>query len=239
VNLWLDFEKLKSHLSLCCIGDPLNAQIILFDTEYTAWEGSKARQWSEPWEQREIIQIAAVRIALDEQLTERACFDCLVKPKHNPILSAYITALTGIQQAAVDTRGIGFPAAFAAFYAFCDQGRLPLFCYGDAPAVLQENFVLNQMDSAASSGVEAPLAVPAAFPAGINDIRVMFAQAGIDTRQYTSGTVYRAVGAEFDQAAHNALNDVRSLAVTIRQLAKLGQMDKNWVEAVMPRGKSL
>jgi inhibitor of KinA sporulation pathway (predicted exonuclease) len=230
--------------ALTCIGDPLNAQIILFDTEYTAWEGSKARQWSELGEHREIIQIAAVRVALDEQLTELACFDCLVKPKHNPILSAYITALTGIQQAAVDTRGIGFPAAFAAFYAFCDQGRLPLFCYGDDPAVLQENFVLNQMDPAASTerssaGAEAPLAVPAAFLAGIVDIRVMFEQAGIDTRQYTSGTVYQAVGAEFDQAAHNALHDVRSLAVTIRQLAKTGQMDKNWGKAVLPSGIAL
>jgi inhibitor of KinA sporulation pathway (predicted exonuclease) len=197
----------------------LNPQIILFDIEYTAWEGSKARQWSEPWEHREIIQIAAVRI--DEQATELDCFDCLIKPGHNPVLSAYLIALTGIQQAAVDTKGLCFPDAFTKFYAFCDQGRVPLFCYGDDPAVLAENFGLNKMD-------------PAAFPAGIYDIRVMFERAGIDTRQYTSGTVHQAVGAEFDLAAHNALNDVRSLAVTLRELMRTGQIETDWIQTTLP-----
>ena len=197
--------------------------IILFDTEYTAWEGSKTRKWSQPWEHREIIQIAAVRI--DEQATELDSFDCLVKPGQNPVLSAYLIALTGIQQAAVDARGLCFTDAFAAFYAFCDQGRIPMFCYGDDPAVLAENFDLNKMG-------------PAAFPAGIYDIRVMFEQAGIDTRQYTSGTVYQAVGAEFDLAAHNALNDVRSLAVTLRELACTGRIETDWMQKIFSITKS-
>jgi inhibitor of KinA sporulation pathway (predicted exonuclease) len=201
----------------------LNSQIILFDTEYTAWEGSKARKWSEPWEHREIIQIAAVRVDVEKRMTELGYFDCLVKPNHNSILSPYLIALTGIQQAAVDTRGLCFADAFASFYAFCNQGHIPLFCYGDDPAILEENFSLNNMD-------------PAAFPAGMYDIRVMFEGAGIDTKQYSSGTVYQAVGAEFDHAAHNALNDVRSLAVTIRQLARMGQIGTGWVDAILPKG---
>jgi inhibitor of KinA sporulation pathway (predicted exonuclease) len=195
----------------------LNPQIILFDTEYTAWEGSKARQWSQPWEHREIIQIAAVRI--DEQATELDCFDCLIKPAHNPTLSAYLIALTGIQQADVDTRGSCFRDAFARFYAFCDQGRTPMFSYGDDPAVLAENFGLNKM-------------APAVFPAGMHDIRVMFERAGIDTQKYTSGTVYQAVGARFDLAAHNALNDVRSLAVTLRELARMGKIETDWMQKI-------
>ena len=202
------------------IGASLNSQIILFDTEYTAWEGSRARKWSEPWEHREIIQIAAVRVMVDEKLTELDCFDCLIKPKHNPVLSSYITGLTGIQQASVDTRGVGFAEAFAVFYDFCDRGGIPLFCYGDDPVVLRENYALN--------GLLHP-----AFPSGIYDIRVLFEQAGIDTRQYTSGTVHQAVAAEFDHAAHNALNDVRSLAVTIRQLMQMGKIGTGWVERAM------
>jgi len=215
IQIWI-YSNLSSAVQT--IGASLNSQIILFDTEYTAWEGSKARHWSEQWEHREIIQIAAIRI--DAQATELGRFDCLVKPEHNPVLSAYLIALTGIQQAAVDTQGLCFADAFAAFYAFCDQGRVPLFCYGDDPDVLTENFGLNHMD-------------PAAFPAGIYDIRNLFEQAGIDTCHYTSGTVYQAVGAEFDLGAHNALNDVRSLAVTLRKLTRTGRIEKDWIQAAL------
>jgi len=34
----------------------------LWDTEFTAWEGSWQRGWSEDWEHREIISIAAIRV---------------------------------------------------------------------------------------------------------------------------------------------------------------------------------
>jgi inhibitor of KinA sporulation pathway (predicted exonuclease) len=214
----------------------LNQNIILFDFEYTAWQGSKARRWSGPGEHREIIQIAALRVAgkaatagaaaADSALAETASFDRLVKPKHNPILSPYITALTGIEQAAVDLRGQSFAEVFADFYAFCEQGCLPCFCYGDDVSVLQENFVLNNLPFAR-------------FPAGIFDIRATFEQAGIDTHPYTSGTVYQALGVEFEHAAHNALNDVRSLALTLQELLRLGRMESSWLEAGQARGKFL
>lgn len=201
----------------------MDKQIIFFDFEYTAWEGSQARKWSESWEHREIIQIAAIRVTPENEVVETGCFDCLVKPTHNPLLSPYIRALTGIEQAAVDAHGLSFPSAFAAFRDFCEQGHLPLFCYGDDPAVLIENCALNDM------------AVPS-FPAGIYDIRVTFEQVGIHTRQYTSGTVHQAVGAEFHHAAHNALNDVRSMAATIRHLKNTGRVGKNWQEAAASAG---
>ena len=198
--------------------------IILFDIEYTAWEGSKARKWSEPWEHREIIQIAAIKIAPGAGVVETGYFDCLVKPKRNPILSPYITALTGIQQAEVDTRGISFADAFAAFYTFCGKGRAPLFCYGEQdPLVFVENYVLNNLE-------------PPLFLAGMHDICLIFEQAGIDTRRYTSGTVYQAIGAEFDLAAHNALNDVRSLALTLRQLIQMGRIGTDWADGITSGG---
>ena len=187
-------------------------EIILFDFEYTAWEGSKARNWSESWEHREIIQIAAVRVSVDGEVVEIESFDCLVKPKQNPVLSPYIIHLTGIQQPEIDLRGLFFPQAFAQFFGFCDQGQIPLFCYGDDPAVLIENFSLNEMDCPA-------------FPAGVHDIRQIFEQAGVDTRPYTSGTIHQAVGLDFPHAAHNALNDVRSLAVTLHHLMQVGRID--------------
>ncbi len=68
----------------------------------------------------------------------------------------------------------------------------------------------------------------------MHDICLIFEQAGIDTRLYTSGTVYQAVGIEFDLAAHNALNDVRSLALTLRQLIKMGRIGPDWADKAAP-----
>jgi inhibitor of KinA sporulation pathway (predicted exonuclease) len=197
-------------------GIPLDVPIILFDIEYTAWDGSKARQWSEPWEHREIIQIAALKVAPDQGVLEMGSFECLIKPKHNRVLSPYIINLTGITQADVETRGIGFAEASGAFFAFCEDGRIPSFCYGEEdPIVFHENYQLN--------GIE-----PVVFPAGMHDIREILERGGIDTRLYTSGTVHQAVGAEFTLAAHNALNDVLSLAVTLRQLTRTGRIGTDW-----------
>ena len=52
--------------------------------------------------------MAAIRLDVDEKMTEVGSFDCLVQPKHNLILSPYRIALTGIQLAAADTLGLCF-----------------------------------------------------------------------------------------------------------------------------------
>jgi len=194
----------------------VNQHIILFDFEYTAWEGSQARRWSEPWEHREIIQVAAICLACNRELTEKSCFDCLVKPKCNPQLSTYITSLTGIEQDEIDSRGLPFPDALALFYGFCEQGTLPLYCYGDDLAILTENCSIHA-------------AAPVKFAAGMYDIRALFEQAGIDTHRYTSGTVHLAAGASHDLLAHNALNDVRSMAAALRQLTTFGRFEPGWL----------
>ena len=41
---------------------PKKGKIVVFDLEYTAWEGSMGRCWSEDWEHREIVQIGAVLV---------------------------------------------------------------------------------------------------------------------------------------------------------------------------------
>ena len=74
-------------------------QIVIFDTEFTAWEGSMQRQWSLDWEHREIIQIAAVKVELTLSGAQVvSSFNTLVKTVINPTLSDYIIQLTGIEQ---------------------------------------------------------------------------------------------------------------------------------------------
>lgn len=186
-------------------------KILLYDTEYTAWEGSQARRWSEPWEHREIIQIAALRVDLEDGMKPEASFARFVRPRHNPILSEYICDLTGITQAEVDEKGIPFTEAFADFTEFCENGQYALFSWGDDPGVLRENCLLSEIPFPE-------------FALGLHDIRDVMEAAGIDTPRYTSGTVWQALGLEVDLAAHDALNDVHNLLAALRELVKQGRI---------------
>jgi len=40
----------------------LPPRFVVFDTEFTAWKGSRERNWSGPNEHREIVQIAAQQV---------------------------------------------------------------------------------------------------------------------------------------------------------------------------------
>lgn len=42
--------------------DKLPETFIIFDTEYTSWEGSQERNWNGENEFRELVQISAIRV---------------------------------------------------------------------------------------------------------------------------------------------------------------------------------
>ena len=93
--------------------------VVVYDLEYTAWEGSLERNWSGPDEEPEIIQIGAILMkfdgntwAIDQE------FVTYVKPLIRPRLSNYITKLTGITQESIDQEGISFGSALALFFEF-------------------------------------------------------------------------------------------------------------------------
>src|SRR3989338_11023344 len=93
--------------------------IVVFDTEYTSWEGAQARKWSGPNEYREIVQIGAVRVdASTPDFKEVDSLLIYVKPVKNPTLSQYFIDLTGITQETVDTRGVTLAEAVQKFYTW-------------------------------------------------------------------------------------------------------------------------
>jgi inhibitor of KinA sporulation pathway (predicted exonuclease) len=85
--------------------------LTIFDLEFTAWEGSLARQWLGPGEFKEVVQIGAVRLNR-ESLDIEASFDCLVHPRINAELSGYFENLTGISNARLMERGVDFEPEF-------------------------------------------------------------------------------------------------------------------------------
>lgn len=123
----------------------LGSETILYDLEYTAWEGSKETGWSRPGEYREIVEIGAIKITPSPTgLVVIDRYSCLVRPKRNPVLSDYLTNLTGIAQADIDTQGVAFAEAFQGFLDFIGQAA-PLLSFGFDDEILMENLVLTRI----------------------------------------------------------------------------------------------
>jgi hypothetical protein len=118
---------------------PRNGEMVVYDLEWTAWEGSLAQNWSGPGEYREIIQIGAVRLDA-VSFDQLAVFDRLVLPIRNPVLSDYITKLSGLTNERMRAEGVSLKTALAEFEVFV--GDRPLWCNGADAAVLRDNCVI-------------------------------------------------------------------------------------------------
>ena len=102
------------------------AHVVIFDLEFTAWDGSMESRWTRPGELTEVVQIGAVKLDA-ASLKEVDAFEMLVKPRVNPILSDYLVALTGIDNKQLAARGVDFITAYRAFLDFTAGSALFLF----------------------------------------------------------------------------------------------------------------
>jgi hypothetical protein len=113
---------------------PLPRSFILWDTEYTSWEGSMQRNWrgkipgTSQSEHREVIQLSALRVHVQrtpagDRLIAGDTLRLLVRPAVNSQLSAYVSRLTNITQAELDAKGVPLRAALAQFHRFVARGR--------------------------------------------------------------------------------------------------------------------
>lgn len=177
--------------------------VIVWDTEYTTWDGAMERGWSGAGEHRELVQLAAQRVDLDSSDIQDV-MDIFVRPVRNPQLSDCFINLTQITQQQVNEQGLSFAAAYQAFKSFA--GDTPCFSYGMDCVILQEGCVLNN--------------IPYDLRCPFLDATVFIKNAGIDVRQYTSGTVSKAFGIDLSGHVHNAMHDVNSLTQALCALHK-------------------
>jgi inhibitor of KinA sporulation pathway (predicted exonuclease) len=186
------------------VSDPqIPAEVVVYDLEFTAWEGSMAERWLRPGQFREVTQIGAVRLDTTT-LEERAIFEALVKPRFNPVLSAYFERLTGISNARMQAHGIDFADAYAAFVGFARGART--FAFGRDDLIFTENFRLY--------GIKSPPA-----PACTNIAPWLRAQ-GLNPRH--AGDVAEDAGAAISGHKHDAVFDARSVALGVRTLVARG-----------------
>jgi hypothetical protein len=181
-------------------------QPIVFDLEFTAWEGSMARHWSEPGELKEVVQFGAVKLdgetpkIIDE-------FQMLVRPRVNPVLSDYLVSLTGITNAALQKEGVDFVTAFRVFCDFSGEG--PIWAFGRDDLILAENLKLYGMADA----MPIPL---------YQNVIPWFAGLGVDLSGKHACHVASAAGVDYDGREHDALADARSVALGMIAMVNKG-----------------
>lgn len=180
---------------------------VIYDTEYTTWEGALARQWTGPGEFPEVVQIGAMRFDA-ATLEPLGSFDVIVRPTQCPVLSDYFIRLTGISQQQVND-GIGFAAALAQFRAFANGA--PAAAYGFDDAVIRRNQALHGMAEDFHSLNIGPWFMEHGAAYGVKP--------GVN-----SGALARTVGAPLKKAVaeHNALEDVRSIITAYSFLTQKG-----------------
>jgi inhibitor of KinA sporulation pathway (predicted exonuclease) len=178
---------------------------VVYDLEFTAWDGSMARRWLGPGEYKEVVQIGAVKVTSAFSPIER--FDCLVRPRLNPVLSGYLEKLTGITNGAVAERGVDFEEAYRSFVSFA--GALPVIAFGRDDLVLRDNLRLYGLHT-----------VPSLPP--VVDIRPWLIENGIDIRGLHACDVGPAAGVSFEGHTHDALADALSVAAGIKALVARG-----------------
>tara|TARA_B100000508_G_scaffold139517_1_gene138018 strand:- start:1570 stop:2151 length:582 start_codon:yes stop_codon:yes gene_type:complete len=177
--------------------------IIIFDTEYTTWEGAQERKWSGENEYRELVQIAAQKVDMDNEEV-LGQYSELVVPRINSQLSDFFTELTHITQAQLDEGGRDFAEVYPEFIEWCADAHI--YSYGSSKksdgTILEENIELYQLDLPYNDEV-------------YHNLRPLFQEAGIDVTQYTSGELFRAFDLDIGGHVHNAMHDVNSLTQSL------------------------
>jgi inhibitor of KinA sporulation pathway (predicted exonuclease) len=178
---------------------------VVYDLEFTAWEGSQGRKWMAPGEYKEVIQIGAVRV--DAEFSPLETFNVLVQPRLNRVLSPFIQSLTGITNTAVAQAGIDFADAFTRFADFV--GPLPIIAFGRDDLVYDDNIRLYGLKD-----------LPP-MPQWI-DIRHWLMDNGIDVRGMHACDVAPAAGVPFEGQTHDGLCDALGVAAGIQALMARG-----------------
>jgi inhibitor of KinA sporulation pathway (predicted exonuclease) len=185
---------------------------VVFDLEFTSWQGALEQDWGAPGQLREIVQIGALRLCEDFSVAEE--FEAVVRPVTNPRLSAYFTGLTGITQERVDREGVEPAEALGDFLGFC-RGQSVL-SYGNDMVVLGEN-----LGWARARGEQVENGF---LPAHFLNIRPWLNSLAPETATVNVGRLWQVLGLPRPAAGqeHSALFDCHSFAAAIERLCGTG-----------------
>lgn len=188
---------------------PASGLIGILDLEYTAWEGSAKRDWSEPWEWREIVQIGLVVADAGNAFKVRDEIEIFVQPVRNPLLSGYFTALTGITQDYLERVAKPFGEAMRDLAGVSAPAEAIIF-NGTDGEILRENCVMR--------GISSP------WPAKetLNFHPLLVRTLGRPSNEVISSQLPALAGIYVSGKVHSALHDCRAIAAAFARWRERG-----------------
>ena len=186
---------------------------IVLDMEWNQpWPGSPSSKKVLPVAIRgEIIQIGAVRVTEDQQVTDE--FQILIKPKYFRHLNRRVSKLTGIKESRLREEGVPFPEAMEQFHSWCGEDIVFLTWGFDDIGILRENLQLFGMET---GWIEKWYNAPMIFNA----------QTDGSTAQKALKTAMEIFEIEASRPAHDALGDAYHTALICARLdLKRGQAE--------------
>jgi len=185
----------------------LPKNFIIYDTEYTAWEGSQGRNWSLSNEYRELVAIGALKVELiNNTLKINDKLKLLFIPRINNVLSDYLVNLTGITNKQIVKDGLDYEIGINNFLNFCEN--LDMYSYGNDYHIFEENFDLYKIKNNLNKNK-------------FKDIIPFFNFYNINTNNYSSGKIYKHFNIYMDNVKiHDPLFDCLSIYETINYLLK-------------------
>jgi len=188
---------------------------VIFDVEYTAWEGVGRRL---DFAEREVIQIGAMKVNFDNiDINVVSTFLEFVKPTVNPKLSEYIMNLTGITQQNIEEHGLTLNEALNQFEIFCSYGENKTFSWGDDSRLIKKNTELVSIE----------------FPSFLSNNTDLKSRIPLIIDKYdlnvSSGNLHRSVGLNLEFKNHDALDDTKSIFETLKFLHHNKKIDLSYV----------
>lgn len=157
---------------------------------------------AKPSDQKEIIQIAAIKCDHNTQ-QEIEAKEWFIKPFSLHKLPPFFVKLTNITEAEVKQKGIEFETALKELLEFIED--YPVWTFNNDYNV----FALNcQIQNLAN-----PLPK-------FTRVKPKLPSWSIDPDKYSSGTLHMAAGIKLEGHVHNALHDVRSMAMSVGEFER-------------------
>ena len=178
---------------------------IVLDMEWNQpWPGSPSAKKVLPVQIRgEIIQIGAVRVTQDQQVTDE--FQVLILPKYYRRLNRRVSKLTGIKESQLRDNGVPMEEAMARFRAWCGEDVIFLTWGFDDITILRENLRLYGIDENWVSR-------------WYNAQMIFNAQTDGSNAQKALKTAMEIFGIEATRPAHDALGDAYHTALICARL---------------------
>uniref|UniRef100_A0A6C0CQQ1 Exonuclease domain-containing protein n=1 Tax=viral metagenome TaxID=1070528 RepID=A0A6C0CQQ1_9ZZZZ len=202
--------------------EKLPETFIIFDTEFTAWEGSQERSWSSENEHRELVQISAFKIKKKgNNIAITKKLNIYILPRINRNLSDYFIQLTGITQETLEQKGVTFKKGMEIFYRFCKdryEVKYPLYSMGNDYHVIKENLKLNSINKRSRFYK---------WEKKFHDITQFFSPY-VQTNLYSSGTLYQAfkIVPNCKVDVHNASWDCLSLFLSLKKVISISHLSE-------------